>query len=123
MTPLEEAVGLQRDWGRAGCSSSPSRGGATLADLVDDWLRRIEAFYNLGSRIIEVPHRPRHDAHARAGASIRPSSAALMREVGARRMVIMTHVGDPDTWYHGKYADAAKVRHARRALPHVGRRC
>ena len=23
-------------------------------------------------------------------------------------MIIMTHIGDPDTWYAGKYADAGK---------------
>jgi predicted TIM-barrel fold metal-dependent hydrolase len=33
----------------------------------------------------------------------------LIDEAAARGMILMSHVGDPDTWYHGKYAaDPAK---------------
>src|SRR5687767_7609330 len=37
-----------------------------------------------------------------------PELRPLFREAVARGMGIMTHVGDPDTWYAGKYADASK---------------
>ena len=37
-------------------------------------------------------------------------------------MVIMTHVGDPDTWYHGKYADTAKYGTRDEHYRDVGRR-
>jgi predicted TIM-barrel fold metal-dependent hydrolase len=37
-----------------------------------------------------------------------PELEPLFREIVARKMAVMTHVGDPDTWYAGKYADAAK---------------
>ena len=33
----------------------------------------------------------------------------------------MTHVGDPDTWYHGKYADTAKFGTRDEHYAHVGR--
>ena len=51
MTPLEEAIALHRSWGHrvqfiampAWQDDSPWR--------IDNWQRRIESFYNLGSRI------------------------------------------------------------------------
>src|SRR5207248_4386124 len=32
----------------------------------------------------------------------------LFREAIARKMAIMTHIGDPELWYAGKYVDASK---------------
>jgi predicted TIM-barrel fold metal-dependent hydrolase len=32
----------------------------------------------------------------------------LLREARARKMAVMTHVGDPENWYQTKYSDAAK---------------
>jgi hypothetical protein len=31
-----------------------------------------------------------------------------MKEAADRGMILMSHVGDPETWYTGRYADAAK---------------
>ena len=37
-----------------------------------------------------------------------PAFRPLFRELIDRGMIIMTHIGDPDTWYCGKYADCGK---------------
>ena len=115
MTPLEEVVGLLRDWGHAGGLPgrlqfiAVARWGDTLtpAEWVDDFLVRLEAFYNLGSRIVKF--------HSAPGTMVTrglrldsPLLRRVMDEAAARKMGIMTHLGDPDTWYRGKYADAAK---------------
>src|SRR4051812_5229764 len=106
MTPLEEVVGLQRDWpGRIHFIAVPQwmyEG----PDFVSDWLRRIEMFYNLGSRIVKfhvapqtIVKRTRLDA---------PELQPIFREIRDRKMMIMTHVGDPETWYQSKYTDTKK---------------
>jgi hypothetical protein len=107
MTPLEEAVALQRDWGHRLQFIAVPRWGDSSSTWADEWMTRLEAFYNIGSRIAKF--------HAAPGTMLmrghrldEPVYRPLLREVRDRRMVIMTHIGDPDTWYHGKYADAAK---------------
>lgn len=104
MAPLEEVLGLQRDWpGRIQFITIP----AWQNPSIDDWLRRLEMFYNLGSRIIKFHMAP----GTMAMRKIRLDSPALrpvLREAAGRGMVLMSHVGDPDTWYSGKYTDAAK---------------
>jgi predicted TIM-barrel fold metal-dependent hydrolase len=106
MTPLEEVAGLLRDWpGRLYFIAVPQwmyEG----PDYYSDWLRRIEAFYNLGSRIVKfhvapqtILKRDRLDS---------PRLRPIFDEIRARKMMIMTHVGDPELWYQGKYADTAK---------------
>ncbi len=108
MSPLEEALGLQRDWpGRLAFIAIP-RWQDAGANFVEDWLRRIEAFYNLGSRLVKF--------HMAPGMMVRhqwrldsPALAPIFKEIAARRMGVMSHVGDPDLWYNGKYAaDPAK---------------
>src|SRR5204863_3743935 len=108
MTPLEEAVSLQRHWGHRVQFVAVPRWGDTSMHWTDDWQTRIEAFYNLGSRIAKFHAAP--GTMAMRGARLDdPRYRPLLREVADRRMVIMTHIGDPDTWYHGKYAaDPAK---------------
>jgi hypothetical protein len=107
MSPLEEAVSLQRDWG-------PRLHFITIPDWrdqsvhwQDNWLRRIEAFYNLGSRVIKF--------HAAPGTMVMRGwrlddikGKPMFDEAKARGMILMSHIGDPDTWYAGKYADSAK---------------
>jgi hypothetical protein len=102
MTPLEEAVTLQRDWGHRVNFITVPRWGDASPTWVDDWLVRLEAFYNLGSRIVKF--------HASPGTMVMrgvrldsPVYKPLFREIIDRRMVIMTHIGDPDTWYAAKY--------------------
>jgi predicted TIM-barrel fold metal-dependent hydrolase len=107
MCPLEEAMVLQRDYGDrlqfiavpAWRDSSPQ--------WVSNWVDRIAAFYNMGSRMVKFHMAPgtmvmrnyRLDA---------PILKPVFDAIHERRMAIMTHVGDPDTWYHGKYIDTAK---------------
>ena len=55
MAPMEEAIGLQRDWpGRIQFIVIP----AWQNPSIDDWLRRLEMFYNMGSRIIKFHMAP-----------------------------------------------------------------
>jgi predicted TIM-barrel fold metal-dependent hydrolase len=108
MTPLEEAAGLQRRYpGRINFIVVPNWqkfGVAGKADLIDDWLRRLEAFYNMGSRVIKFHMAPQTIARTNMrldSADLRP----VIQEARARGMIIMTHVGDPDTWFNTKYTD------------------
>jgi len=104
MAPLEEALVLQRDWpGRIQFIAVPSWQNPSI----DDWLRRLEMFYNMGSRIIKFHMAPGTMA-ARNYRLDSPALRPLIREAAARGMILMSHVGDPDTWYSGKYSDAAK---------------
>ena len=108
MTPLEEVVDLLRDHaGRVNFIAVPKFRDDS-AQWRDDWLMRLESFYNLGSRIAEVSRAPRRRCSIAAyrldSRSIRP----IFREIVDRKMAIMTHIGDPDTWYGGKYLDTAK---------------
>ncbi len=104
MTPLEEALTLHRSWGHrlqfiaipTWQDDSPWR--------IDNWRRRIEAFYNIGSRIAKFHAAPQ--SLLRMGKRLDdPAFRPLFQELVDRNMIIMTHIGDPDTWYHAKYTD------------------
>jgi hypothetical protein len=108
MTPLEEAVGLQRrypdklrfivvpQWQKLGTTDKTA--------FIDDWLRRLEAFYNIGSRVIKFHMAPQ--TIVRSGFRLdSPELQPVIKEAVARGMLIMTHLGDPDTWYAAKYTD------------------
>ena len=107
MTPLEEAAALLR--------AAPGRVHLIVVPKwqesspwwVDNWLRRLEAFYNLGSRIVKFHCSPRSwpEPHRRIDS---PALDPLFAEIKARGMAVMSHVGDPDTWYASRYADPAK---------------
>jgi len=107
MTPLEEAVGLARDYGDTiRFIAVPSWQGQT-ANYVDDWLRRVEMFYNLGSRIVKFHMAPGTMA-SRGWRLDSQTLRPVLKEAWARGMAVMTHVGDPDLWYHGKYAEVGR---------------
>ncbi len=104
MAPLEEAMGLQRDWpGRLQFIAIPKWGEAGY----DDWMRRIDAFYNLGSRIIKF-HLAPSTIQARKWRLDSPDIRRIIAGAVARNMIVMTHIGDPDTWYATRYAEADK---------------
>jgi hypothetical protein len=110
MAPLEEAMNLQRAWGhRLKFIAIPSWGDKSVRDWVDNYLTRLEAFHNIGSRIIKFHSAPGTMA-SRGGIRLDdPRMRRIMDEAVARGMILMSHVGDPDTWYNGKYAaDPAK---------------
>jgi len=105
MTPLEEALHLQRDWpGRLHFITIPDW---KANFTIDDWLRRLEMFYNIGSRIIKFHVAPGTMA-ARKMRLDSPELRPVIKEAVARGMMLMSHVGDPDTWYAKKYTDVAK---------------
>ncbi|HWE95904.1 MAG TPA: amidohydrolase family protein [Tepidisphaeraceae bacterium] len=106
MSPLEEALGLQREYPDRLQFITVPRWQDTSPTWVDEWLVRLEAFYNIGSRIVKF-HASPGTLKMRGVRLDSPKYKPLFEEIVARKMAIMTHVGDPDTWYHGKYADAS----------------
>jgi hypothetical protein len=103
MSPMEEIVSLARDWGHRVKFIVVPKFPDTPPDFIGDYLHRIEAYYNIGSRIVKF--------HAAPGTMVMrglrldsPKYKPVFEEVVARKMAIMTHIGDPDTWYNGKYA-------------------
>jgi hypothetical protein len=104
MSPLEEALVLQRNYGdRLHFVTIPKWGEKSF----DDWHRRLEMFYNLGSRIIKF-HMAPQTMQARGWRFDTPGVRKIMQEAVDRGMMLMSHVGDPDTWYSKKYIDTAK---------------
>src|SRR4051812_33896108 len=53
MTPLEEAMGLQRDHGDKVQFIAVPKWGDPSPDWVEDFRRRVEMFYNMGSRMVK----------------------------------------------------------------------
>lgn len=103
MTPLEEAVAIARDLpGRVQFIAMPQWVDPS-PHWVDNWLRRVEAFYNLGSRIVKFHVSPQTMV-MRNYSLEHPGVQKVMKEAVDRGMILMSHVGDPDTWYNGKYA-------------------
>ena len=107
MMPLEEALTLSRDYGNRLLFIAVPSWQQVVGDPIDDYLRRIEAFYNLGCRIVKFHCAP--ESMARRGWTLdSPRLRPVLAEVAARKMGIMTHVGDPDTWYAGRYSDTTR---------------
>jgi len=107
MTPLEEALSLARDWGHRLQFIAIPKWHDWGAGFISEWLKRIEAFYNIGARIVKFWFAPPAigDRKWRLDSEqFRP----LLRETVARGMAIMTHIGDPEVWYRTRYADTAK---------------
>src|SRR6266545_3629291 len=91
MTPLEEALGLARDFpGRIHFIVIP-KWADPAPDWIDDWLRRLESFYNLGSRIVKFHQAP--STMQKRGRLDSPLYKPIFREIVARKMAVMTHVG------------------------------
>jgi len=107
MNQLEEAVGLQRDYGDRIRFIAVPQWRDESPDWVDNWLRRMESFYNLGSRMVKF-HAAPGTMNMRGYRLDHPIYRPLFRFAIDHRMAIMTHIGDPDTWYNGKYTDTAK---------------
>jgi len=107
MTQLEEVVSLQRDYGSRIQFIAVPQWQETGPGFIDDWRRRIEAFYNLGSRMAKF-HMAPGTMDRRQWRLDSPALEPVINEVVGRGMAIMTHLGDPETWYRGKYADAAR---------------
>lgn len=107
MTPLEDALALQRDWPTRLHFIAVPKWRDPSPNVLDDWLRRIEAFYNMGSRIAKFHMAPATMEATKLRLDSEPIRT-VMNELVARKMAIMTHVGDPDTWYCTKYTDCGR---------------
>ena len=103
MTPLEEALALYRLHPHRLHFIAIPRWQESGPFWLDEWMRRIEAFHNLGSRVVKF-HMAPGTMSTRKWRLDSPQMRRLLDEAVARGMIIMTHVGDPDTWYRGKYA-------------------
>lgn len=77
------------------------------------YLPRIDAYRALGSRIAKFWAAPRARDYAREMGDPdfmnldAPHRVAAMEHAQSLGMALMVHVADPDTWFAGKYADAA----------------
>src|SRR5579864_4000842 len=106
MTPLEEVVDLLRDYaGRVQFIAVPKFRDETV-DWAEDWLRRLEMFYNLGSRMMKF-HAAPQTMKLRGHRLDEPVFRPMFRFAVDHKMAIMTHIGDPEIWYRGKYADSS----------------
>ncbi|MFT3785230.1 MAG: amidohydrolase family protein [Tepidisphaeraceae bacterium] len=111
-SPLEEAVLLQRDFGhRLTFVAVPNWMKLAEPNAGEDWLRRIEAFHNLGARMAKI--------HLSPGTMQRtkfrfdhPTIQRVLKEIRDRGMIIMTHIGDPQIWYEGRYRKLDKPEEA-----------
>jgi predicted TIM-barrel fold metal-dependent hydrolase len=111
MTPLEEAVAIQRDYpGRVQFIVVPKWqdiSSSSLTAWIDDWQRRLDMFVNLGSRMVKFHMAP--STIQRRGLKLdAPELAPFFDAIVERKLAVMTHVGDPDTWYGSKYTDHEK---------------
>lgn len=107
MSPLEEAVRIKRDLGDRVHFIVVPKWGDTDPFWVDNWLRRLESFYNIGARIVKFHMAP--GTMARMNYSLEhPGIQRIINEAVARKMILMSHVGDPDLWYQQKYTEHGK---------------
>lgn len=111
MTPLEEVMRLQRDYPAKLHFIVVPRwqdlGTTPLTQWLDDWKRRLDMFCNVGSRMVKFHMAP--STMERRGIKLdSPELKPFFDAIVERRMGVMTHVGDPDTWYCTKYADCGK---------------
>jgi hypothetical protein len=111
MTPLEESLILHERYPqRLKFIVVPAwqrMGDQNKTEFVDDWLRRLDSFYNIGSRVVKFHQAPQ--TLVRSGLSLdSPELKRVIREAVARNMILMSHMGDPDTWYNSKYTDTKK---------------
>lgn len=111
MTPFEEVMHLQRDWpGKIHFIAVPKWADITttpLAEWLDDWRRRLDLFCNIGSRMVKFHMAPQ--TMQRRGIKLdSPELKPFFDAIIERKMAVMTHMGDPETWYQSKYTDTAK---------------
>jgi predicted TIM-barrel fold metal-dependent hydrolase len=107
MTPLEEVVDLLRDFAPRIQFIAVPRFRDDSPNWVDDWRRRLDMFYNLGSRMMKFHAAPQTMAY-RGHRLDEPIFKPLFQHALDHKVAIMTHIGDPQLWYNGKYLDTAK---------------
>jgi predicted TIM-barrel fold metal-dependent hydrolase len=104
MTPLENTAELRQSHGSRLLFIAVPSWQHQVQDPIDDYLRRLEAFYAMGTRIVKFHFAP--ESIRRRGMALDSAPIARVFEWAlARGMGVMTHVGDPDAWYQTRYAD------------------
>ena len=110
MTPLEEVLRLQNGPFGDRCSFinvpswRPDHPDPASMYAVDPFRRRLEAFHNLGVRVVKIHQSP--GTIAKHGMKIGSDwHRTLLDAIRASGSVIMSHIGDPKRWYAGKYAE------------------
>jgi predicted TIM-barrel fold metal-dependent hydrolase len=111
MTQFEEVLSLQRAYpGRLHFIVVPKWQDIATSEVpqwLDDWRRRLDMFCNVGSRMVKFHVAP--GTVERRGLRLdSPQLAPFFDAIVERGMGVMTHVGDPETWYCAKYADCGK---------------
>ncbi len=119
MSPLDEAVRLVRRWGDRLHLIAVPNWWEDRPDWLDRYRRHLDGFHHLGSRVFKF-HLAPGSIRKRGGTDLdSPEMRRVVREATDRGMIVMTHVGDPETWYQGKYAaepDAYAPREAHYAM-------
>jgi len=106
MTPLEGAPELKEKYGQRLLFIAVPTWQHQVQDHIEDFLARLEAFYQLGARIVKFHFAPQ--SIQRRGMPIDSAPVARVFEAArSRGMGFMSHVGDPDAWYATRYADAS----------------
>jgi len=110
-TPLEHVDEVKRVAGdRARFVAIPNYfGGDPETAFTTAFHKRLEALYEKGARMFKIWAGPRGIERSPHLAIDSPTRAALIevaKSIGYT--AIMTHVGDPDTWYAHKYQPASK---------------
>ena len=112
MAPLEDVDALQAAYpGRFAFIAVPRWSAAKEgfnAAFVDDWLRRLDGFYQRGARLVKFHMAPGTKKHWGMNFE-HPLIERVIRHAYDLGFHFMSHVGDPKAWFNpgGKYANAA----------------
>lgn len=115
MTQLEQVAAMREIFGgRIRFIAVPNWAGQDKRfEMGEGFIERIRAFHKLGTRIVKFWAAPRSIELGRAFGDERfmrldsPSRIEAMKVAHDLGMIFMTHIGDPDTWFSTKYADAS----------------
>ena len=116
MSKLEEAEALRDGMdGRIRFIAVPNYWSAEdrHAAMTSEFLKRIEGYHAIGSRIVKFWVAPRSTDMAMEMGDPRflrldaPHRIEAMELASSLGMIFMTHVADPDTWFATKYRDAS----------------
>ncbi len=108
MCGLEHAAAVKERWpGKFHFIAVPAwKNAAATEEYITDWLRRLDAFWELGARLIKFHQAP--GTKKRWGmAAAHPMIQRVAKHAHALGYHLMTHIGDPKAWFYGKgpYAD------------------
>ncbi len=110
MCGLEHAPALAERWpGLFHFIATPAwQNASATQEFADDWIRRVDAFYALGSRLIKFHLAPGTKKKWMMNAE-HPIVQRVAKHAHELGFHLMTHIGDPLAWFcgSGKYADGS----------------